>query len=314
MRALQARNVSEPRGKGRRLFPGLLAFAALLGMAGSADADVVLRKRVVRHFPSNAWCPFRGQHDLWFVATTGEAKITFGTSPDPGDPDGHTVLLDKLYLVEDTAFEESFRSDPSVGCWADGGAPFFHPESASSSAIAFVEEFFDVDGWTLVNAVGEQDGLGEPALRLGVDPLSPARATVTATGLTPGTRYFVTGWSSDGDLTVTVDTPRPPALFLQNGRFRLEVRHDGSRPAGGAALTEKSAVFWLRDSLKTELIVNVSDRCQDLGTYHVIVGGTTTTRVSIAITDVQTGRAVSYQNPQGTRFQTRDDRRTFRCN
>ena len=309
------RSIPGPQRTLRRLLPGLLAVVAILGPVMSSEADVVRRMRVLKHAPGNAWCPFRGQHDLWFVATTGEAKIIFGTSPDPLNPQGTTVLLDDLNIVEDTAFEENFKFDSTHSCWALGGAPSFDPGTGNSSAIVFSELFFDVNGWTLVNASGEQgqDRSGGPALRLGLDPLSPSRATVNVTGLTPGTRYFVTGWSNDGDLTVTIDTPRPPAFFLQNGRFRLEARHDGAKAAGGTVLTEKSAVLWFRDSLKTELVVNVADRCADLGTFHVIVGGTTSTQVSLAITDLQTGRRVSYQNRQGARFQNRDDKTTFRC-
>lgn len=308
-------SVPGPQRTLRRLLPGLLAVAAILGPVLSSEADVVRRMRIFKHSPTGAWCPFRGQHDLWFVATTGEAKIIFATSPDPLNPQGTTVLLDDLYVVEDTAFEENFKFDSTHSCWALGGAPSFDPGTANSAAIVFSELFFDVNGWTLVNARDEQgqDRSGGPALRLGVDPLSPSRATVNVTGLTPGTRYFVTGWSNDGDLTVTVDTPRPPAFFLQNGRFRLELRHDGTQLAGGEVVSDRSAAFWFRDPLKTELIVNVVDRCQDRGTYFVQVGGTVATQASIVITDLRNGKKVSYKNKQGERFQPKIDQTTFRC-
>jgi hypothetical protein len=279
-------------------------------MAGSSDADVVLRKRVVRHFPTGKGCPFRAQYDLWFVATTSEARLIFERSADPpgSDPEENTAI-GSLYVVDEGEFERNYRSAASEEepCWEfeglEGYFPYYQPGDDTSEAL----EDASPEQWTLVNA-----SLGG-GVTLGLDPLQSARATVRVTGLTPGRKYFVAGWSNGGGFTVAVDTPRPAAFFLQNGRFKLELVHDGTQPAGGKVVSEQSAVFWFRDPLKTELIINVTDRCQDRGKYHVQVGGTTATRVSIVITDLQNGRTVRYQNRQGTRFQPKLDQTTFGC-
>lgn len=304
------------RQRRRRWLLILLAVVALFGPAVSSEADVVLRKRVIRHFPNDLWCPMRGQYDLWFVAATSKATLSITASA--GDFDGGSVSVDDVQVVEDWAFAEGFRADLNdYECWDSvGGAPFFHAYG-DNPAVPFSESFDDESGWTLVNAT-----IAGGTLNLGIDPDSPVEARVTLTGLKPGTRYFVVGRSSwsfgpefqgNAGFTVTIDNPRPPALFLQNGRFKLEARYDGPQLAGGQVLTEKSAVLWFRDPLKTELIVNVNDRCQDKGKYHVQVGGTTATRMSIVITDLQTGKSVRYENRQGARFQTKIDEKTFQC-
>ena len=299
------RSVPGPRRQWRRLLPGLLLVPALLGPVMSSEADVALRRRVIAHFPDQSWCPFERGYDFSFVATTNKADLIFEALA--GDLES-AVEVDDVSVVGEDVFARGFQFWGNLECDWFEGAPYFKTESTTG----FFNETFDSGaGWSLVNAE-----ISGGILRLGVDPTSRTAARATVTGLVPGARYYVTGWSSwelFGEVTVKVDLPRPSEFLLQNGRFKLELRHDGPELAGGEVVSDRSAVFWFRDPLKTELIVNVVDRCQDKGTYFAQVGGTVATQASIVITDLQTGKKVSYKNKQGERFQTKIDQTTFRC-
>jgi hypothetical protein len=291
----------------------LVGLSLFLGIAVDSHADVVMRRRVVRHFPDNLSCPFRSQYDLWFIATAPTATVFFKTLPSTSSSEGTTLKISDLHVAEESKFAGSFRAEPSESqCWDSiGGAPYFHSDGPGSSDIVLPLD--SATGWALVNAQVENQ-----VLRLGTEPLQQSQASFKVSGLTPGKKYFVTGWSNwdlgGSEFNVEVDTPRPAAVFLQLGRFKLEIRYDPAQAlAGGEARTERSAVFWFRDPLKLELIVNVVDRCSDARTYWVTVGGTTGAEARIKITDQITGKSVTYQNRSGQRFKTVVDQTTFRC-
>lgn len=295
----------------RRLLLSLAALLVLFGAARSAGADKIGGKRILRHFPNAAVCPFRGQYDLWFVATTGQATIIFDELVNDGQP----LQIDRIYVaqIDEAVFAENFRADPNdADCWDTlGDAPRFDPLLANGPVV-FTDLFDSNSGWSLTNAQ-----VAGGFLQLG--PGTPARAARTITGLVPGKRYYVLGWSTDwadaGEgVTVTVDAPRPAAFFLQNGRFRLEVRYGPSQQlAGGEVLTAKSAAFWFGDPAKVELIVNLAERCAIDGRFWLMVGGTTSALARVTVIDTATGRRVTYQNPKNVVFQTRIDKTTFRC-
>jgi hypothetical protein len=288
----------------------LLAFACALVTAADSRADVVLRRQVLRHFPDNATCPFRAGYDLFFVATAATAKITFKASPTSSE--GTKLELSDLHVAEEHEFEASYRGDTfDQDCWfSQGGAPSFHSSGPSSSDI--VLPLGSASGWTGFNAQ-----VGSNILSLGIQPLQASQASFTVSGLKPGARYFVTGWSNWTDgagFDVEVDTPRPAAVFLQANRFKLEVRYDPTQElAGGGALSGRSAAFWFRDPLKLELIINVVDRCADARTFWVTLGGTTAAEATITITDQRTGKKLTVQNRSGQRFKPLLDQATFRC-
>jgi hypothetical protein len=307
---LDPRDSHAPSRRWRHLVVLLLASAFALGTAADSQADVVLRRRVVRHVPDDATCPFRAGYDLWFYATAATAKITFKGSPTSSQ--GTTLELSDLHVVEEQTFEANFRADPfdDEECYSDGGAPAFQSSGPSSSDIFL--PLGNVSGWTGFNAQ-----LASNALRLGIQPLQASQASYTVSGLTPGLRYFVTGWSNWTDGTgfdVEVDLPRPSAVFLQSGRFKLEVRFDRTQEiAGGGTFSGRSAAFWFRDPLKLELVINVVDRCSDAGTFFVTLAGTTAAEAKITITDQRTGKRLTVQNPAGQRFKPLADQTTFRC-
>lgn len=291
--------------------PGLVILLVFLGAARNAGADKIGGKRILRHFPNAAVCPFRGQYDLWFVATTGQATIIFDELVNDGQP----LHIDRIYVaqIDEDVFAENFRADPNdADCWDTlGDAPRFDPLLANGPVV-FTDLFDSNSGWSLTNAQ-----IAGGFLQLG--PATPARAARTITGLVPGKRYYVLGWSTDwadaGEgVTVTIDAPRPAAFFLHDGRFRLEVRYGPSQQlAGGQVLTAKSAAFWFGDPAKVELVASVADRCADADRFWLFVGGTTTVLTRVTVIDTATGRRVTYQNPKNVPFQTRIDKTTFRC-
>ena len=305
---LDLRNSRAP-SRGRHLIVLLLAFTFALVTAAESHADVI-RKHVIRHVPDDATCPFRAGYDLWFIATAATAKITFKTSPASNQ--GTALELRDLHVAEEREFEANFRADPfdDEECYSDGGAPAFQSSGPSSSDI--VLPLGNALGWTVFNAQ-----VAGNALDLGLVPLQPSQASYTVSGLTPGLRYFVTGWSNWTDGTgfdIEIDTPRPAAIFLQSGRFKLEVRYDSTQElAGGGTFSGRSAAFWLRDPLKLELIINVVDRCADAGTFFVTLAGTTAAEAKITITDQRTRKKLTVQNRSGQRIQTVVDQTTFRC-
>jgi hypothetical protein len=317
------------------LWGAALSLSLILAAATPAAADVVLEKRVVRHFPDDTFCPFMDDYDLSFVATTSQALLTFRT--ESGD-DSTPVWVDNVVVVDRDAFSDQdlfvdyFRSSPGetecVSATASGSvsgsSPFLHfDELSDGPGVAFRELFADASRWGGANAMFVQNRSApdapssDPAfhqtgsLLMGV----PGHASVQMTGLVPGHRYVVTGWATRGDFMVQIDTPPPPALNLDGGRFKIEVRWDASyRVAGGELLTDQTAGFWFNTPNSIEMVVSATDHCTPTGgTFWLMFGGTTAQRLKITVTDLATGRQKTYLNGSQTRLKTVVDKTTFLC-
>lgn len=276
-----------------------LLVAAILS-SSPADARVVLRKKVERHFPDRITCAFVGQLNLAFVAGSTEAKLTFSAV----DVDAEPIVIDTLVVVERELFADRFRAVPSDECM-DGAEPYYQGDATDQNLVA------DPGDWSaLANA--SVDGSG---LRLGTGTGSEAEATVRVTGLRPGREYFITGSSDRGDFDVEVDESPPPAFFLQNGRFRIEVRWAAGRLAGIRPLSEESTALYFGDEDHYVLLVSAIDNCRPDGggTFWLSFAGTQSQKLKITITDTTTGIRKTYQNAEGTRLKSVVDKATFRC-
>jgi hypothetical protein len=101
----------------------------------------------------------------------------------------------------------------------------------------------------------------------------------------------------------------PPALFLNDGRFRVEAAWEtqfGTSGFGEAvALTgiDDTGYFWFFDSENVELVVKVLDACPVNGHFWVFAGGLTDVEVVLTVTDTLSGAQRTYRNPQQTPFE-----------
>jgi hypothetical protein len=101
---------------------------------------------------------------------------------------------------------------------------------------------------------------------------------------------------------------------LNNGRFAVDVRWTTDLTSGQGRpvnLTSDSAFFWFFDPNNIELVVKVLDGCAVNGRYWVFVAGLTNVRVEITVTDVATGTAKTYVNPEGQAFLPIQDTSAF---
>jgi len=279
----------------------LIVFTIALGLSATpAGADIVMRKKVLRHFPDRIECPFVNELELSFVAGGPEAIITFsatGVESEPFEISGVTVV-DKDRLIA------HFSTFVAPECM-NGEMAFY---SASSPDVDLTD---DASLWSSLSNASVDQGL-----QLGVDPGNDtAKASVRVTGLIPGREYFITGWSDRGSFDIEVDSPPPTAFFLANGRFQVQVRWDATAKLPGVlSYSEKTAGLWLNDPSQLEMLVSVTNHCDPKGGFFwVMFAGTTAQKLRITVTDTSTHIQKTYLNGSQTRLKTVVDKTTFRC-
>lgn len=110
--------------------------------------------------------------------------------------------------------------------------------------------------------------------------------------------------------------PDPATLCLNDDRFRLTARWrtpDGrSGDARPAQMTADAGYFWFFDRANVELVVKIVRGSGADPSFWVFAGGLTNLGVELEVTDALSGRAATYSNPVGRRFEPIQDTRSFR--
>ncbi|MCH9648369.1 MAG: hypothetical protein K0U98_09025 [Deltaproteobacteria bacterium] len=97
----------------------------------------------------------------------------------------------------------------------------------------------------------------------------------------------------------------PGALFLQEGRFSVEVEWQTSRSGGrsgtGTAIpaTDKSGYFWFFQPENLELVVKVLDGRSSNGKFWFLWGALSDVAYQLKVTDTTTCQVRTYSNPEG---------------
>lgn len=158
--------------------------------------------------------------------------------------------------------------------------------------------------------------------------LAHAIGHMLSLGHTEGTvmsTYFgeFTNFDSSQVKTLNLVAPQavtPPATagdggLLLNGRFAVQTRwvtDQGGEGSGvPAALTVDSGYFWFFAQDNIEVTIKVLDACALNQRYWVFAAGMTNVKVTLIVTDTQTGATKTYMNPQGKPFQPLQDTNAF---
>ncbi|MEM8963259.1 MAG: spondin domain-containing protein [Acidobacteriota bacterium] len=119
-----------------------------------------------------------------------------------------------------------------------------------------------------------------------------------------------------GRFTFTrVDSPEPPALILNDGRFRItaewmdfDLTRARARPM---ALTEDTGYFWFFNEENVEVVVKVLDGCAINNRFWVFAGGLTNVEIELKVEEIATGQVNIYPNILGDAFQPVQDSTAF---
>ena len=133
----------------------------------------------------------------------------------------------------------------------------------------------------------------------------------TALPLEPAPRPTPTGRAGECQ-------PDSTTLCLADGRFEVEALWDTGQQAGDARalpLTADTGTFWFFSPDNVELIVKVLDACslEPFHNFWVFAAGLTDVRVTLRVTDTETGETQAWVNPQGTRFRPIRETGAFRA-
>lgn len=271
----------------------------MLVVPAPAGADIVMRKKVLRHFPDLETCPFVNELELSFIAGGPNAILTFSATGVESEP----FQIDGVAVVDKETFVGNFFANVAQDCM--NGALAFYEGTPTD-----VDLTDDASLWSLSNASVDN------GLRLGINSGNDqASASVRVTGLVPGRQYFVTGWSNRGSFDVEVNSLLPTEFFLANHRFQVQVRWDASAKLPGVlTYSEKTAGLWLNDPTQIEMLVSVTNHCNPRGgTFWVMFAGTTAQKLRITVKDMVTQIQKTYLNGTETRLKTVVDKTTFRC-
>lgn len=126
---------------------------------------------------------------------------------------------------------------------------------------------------------------------------------------------IISGASSYGLSGIALSaSPSSPALFLRNGRFRVEATWQTATASGvgqPVQLTPDTGYFWLFDASNVEFVIKVLNGCGLNNRFWVFAGGLTDVRVDIQVTDTERGVTKIYFNPLGRAFQPLQDTSAF---
>ena len=158
---------------------------------------------------------------------------------------------------------------------------------------------------------------------------SESRAKADCTFAMTGT-YFIHAESlfgpgdsqpSTGPFTLTISgsasscTSSDTTLCLANNRFSVSTSwrtSDGNSGQGHAVrLSNDTGYFWFFSSTNIEMVLKVLNGCPITGNYWVFAGGLTNVQVTMTVTDTQSGKVKTYNNPLGQPFQAIQDTSAF---
>jgi len=109
-------------------------------------------------------------------------------------------------------------------------------------------------------------------------------------------------------------TENATTLCLSNNRFRVQGTYQTSSGLSGSAnvveLTGDTGYLWFFSSSNVEVVIKVLNACGING-YWVFAAGLTDVRVTLTVTDTQTGAVRQYTNNLGTAFQPIQDTSAF---
>jgi hypothetical protein len=163
--------------------------------------------------------------------------------------------------------------------------------------------FEDVFGLAFHPTTGALLGVADADRAPKLISINPSTGTSTVIG-TVAISDEVTG------LATAPTPPSPPcnagsdALFLQNGRFRVDAcwrRSNGT--SGNAKVAHQQgigATLWFFNPANPELFLKVVNACSpEFDRFWVFVAGLTNVEVEVRVTDTSTGFSRTYRNPQG---------------
>jgi hypothetical protein len=106
-------------------------------------------------------------------------------------------------------------------------------------------------------------------------------------------------------------------VCLLGNRFQVTATFDAGGGNAGSGhvglITSDTGYFWFFDPTNVEVIAKVIDGCGLGGHYWFFAGGLTNVRVTITVTDFQTGAVRTYTNPSGVDFVPIEDTNAFPC-
>jgi hypothetical protein len=142
-------------------------------------------------------------------------------------------------------------------------------------------------------------------------PTPTPTLTVTPTATEPATL----------DPAVSIEPPSAcvaddTTLCLVDGRFRVRARWITRQGAGGdghgVALTGDSGYFWFFESDNVELVLKAKNACvAPFDHYWFFAAGLTDVDTTVEVADTQSGRVLTYHNPQGRAFPPVQDTDAF---
>lgn len=287
--------------------------------------------------------------DLAIDPTTGRF---YGVSPDGNlyELDANTG---QSFLIGFTGHFDlnALEFDTNGQAWAWGGSDFYRVDKESGVAdrigsTGFVsggDLAFDTNGTlygttnnqlirinkstgagTLIGSLGfsgafglEADSDGTLYVGRGSDSSKLAqlywvnKATGAATFLGP-----ISGAGNYGLAGLAFSGAAPAqALFLQNGRFKVEATWRLSNGTSGdgipVQLTSDTGYFWFFAASNVEAVIKILDGCGLNSRFWVFAGGLTNVRVDLKVTDTLRGTVRTYTNPQGLAFQPIQDTNAF---
>ena len=213
---------------------------------------------------------------------------------DTGFSSGGDLAFDTDGTLYGTTTDRLIRINRSTGA----GTPI-------GSSLGFSGAFgleIDSDGTMYVGRGSNSSGLAQ------LYRVNKSTGTTTFIGSISGAgSYGLTGLAFAG-------APPGQALFLQNGRFKVEVDwfRGGESGAGQPVqLTADTGYFWFFAASNVEFLIKILDGCGLNGRFWVFAGGLTDVRVEILVTDMGTGLTKRYSNPQGKPFQPIQDTAAF---
>ncbi len=122
--------------------------------------------------------------------------------------------------------------------------------------------------------------------------------------------------------TITVGGQAGPCVAntttvcLNGGRFGVAINWQSSTNSGIGTmvpLSSDTAAVWFFTASNLEMMFKVVNGCSFNNFYWVFAGGLTNVKVTTRVTDSQTGRVKTYDNPLNTAFQPVQDTAAFPC-
>jgi hypothetical protein len=285
------------------LAPGFLAPAAAQNLTVNPGFDTGLSG-----WQAGAGTTWDGTRDAGGSASSGSAKASWS-------PGGDVVVVTQCVPI------------PQPGTLSVLSSQVFIPSGQTIGDGVFITAgYFPDPGCT---------GIPFPDPPVGRTPLVTAtgRWTPAATVLAPFGRSALIGavlrLTSAAAFTANVDDFRlEPAtsatcledlttLCLHALRFKVTATYDAGNGNAGTArvqdLTGDSGFLWFFNNYNVEAIVKVFDGCGLGGHYWFFAAGLTNVKVTITVTDLQTGAVKTYTNPLGKAFAPIADTSAFAC-